>query len=194
VAWTGQGEPLRSADWCVREVDDKTADRLVARFHYAGGSAKQSAYLHGLFPREAFWQAECRGVAHWLPPIAAVAKSLLPANPAGVLALSRLAVDEEAPGNAASFLMAASTRLIDRARWPVLVTYADTWRGHTGAIYLATGWADDGETAPKPVYVKNGRLVSVKSGPKTRTHAQMLAMGAELLGRFRKRRFVLRLT
>jgi hypothetical protein len=46
-----------------------------------------------------------------------------------VLALSRLAVDDAAPGNAATFLMSRSIRAVDRARWPHLVTYADKWRG-----------------------------------------------------------------
>jgi hypothetical protein len=36
-------------------------------------------------------------------------------------------------------------RLIDRTRWPVLLTYADSGQGHTGAIYLAAGWTRDGE-------------------------------------------------
>jgi len=35
--------------------------------------------------------------------------------------------------------------MLDRKTWPVLLTYADTGQGHTGAIYLATGWEPDGD-------------------------------------------------
>lgn len=121
------------------------------------------------------------------------------ARPQGVLkpkdlamAPNRLAIIPEAPRNAASFLMARSIALIDRARWPVLVTYADSWRGHTGAIYKATGWAEDGQTAPEAVYTIKGRMVARKAGGRTRTHGQMLDLGAVFEGRHAKTRFVMR--
>jgi hypothetical protein len=60
------------------------------------------------------------------------------------LQLARLVVVPDAPKNAASFLLRHSMNLIDRERWPVLLTYADTGEGHTGAIYEATGWRFDG--------------------------------------------------
>ncbi len=31
-------------------------------------------------------------------------------------------------------------RLIDRSRWPVLVTYSDEGQGHTGHVYKCSGW------------------------------------------------------
>lgn len=109
----------------------------------------------------------------------------------GVLALSRLAIEPEMPGNAASFLMAASIREIDRERWPVLVTYADDWRGHTGAIYRATGWREDGRTKPEATWTLNGRMVSRKAGPRTRTRAEMIALGCKAEGAHAKTRFVM---
>jgi hypothetical protein len=190
MTWTGEKPPLRRAEWTVRPVGDAVAERLVIDYHYSAGASKTSTEIHGLLPAGAFFDQDAVGAALWMPPTRAVAASLCPENPNGVLALSRLVCAPSAPGNAASFLMARSMRLLDRIRWPVLVTYADAWRGHTGAIYLATGWRDDGLTKPKPVYQKDGRMVSVKAGPNTRTHAQMLEMGAELVGRFSKRRFV----
>lgn len=164
---------------------------LVTRHHYARGASKQAVAVHGLFAREdSFWDQRCRGVAWWLPPSRAVAVSLGGGTPTGVLGLSRLAVAPDVPGNAATFLMARSMRLIDRSRWPVFVTYADTWRGHTGAIYRATGWREDGRTVAKPVYTLHGRLVSAQAADRTRTHAEMIGMGATFEGRFPKIRFV----
>lgn len=189
MAWTGEKPPLQGAEWCVRDVDIDVAERLVQRFHYAAGAANTATYLHGLFPIDSFWEQDCRGVAWWIPPTKGAGQALAGDEWTGVLALSRLAVDPEMPGNAATYLMAASTRLLDRKRWPHLVTYADSWRGHSGAIYKATGWRDAGDTKPEAVYTLNGRMVARKAGGNTRTHAEMLAMGAVFEGRHAKRRF-----
>lgn len=81
-------------------------------------------------------------------------------------------------------------RLIDRKRWPCLVTYADTWRGHTGAIYKATNWTEAGLTKPERTYVVGGRMVARKAGPNTRTHKEMLELGAVCVGSFAKHKFV----
>ena len=191
MTWTGAGVPLRRKDWTVRPVDIAVAERLVQRHHYAAGASNTAVYLPGLFPADSVWEHDCRGVAWWIPPTRSAAEARAGANWEGVLALSRLAVEPGMPGNAATYLMARSVGFVDRVRWPVLVTYADAWRGHTGAIYRATGWRDDGETNPEAVYTLNGRMVARKAGGRTRTHAEMLALGAVFEGRHAKRRFVL---
>lgn len=81
--------------------------------------------------------------------------------------------------------------MIDPKQWHTLVTYADSWRGHDGAIYRAAGWEYCGETKPEAVYTLNGRMTARKAGPKTRTHAQMLELGCVFEGRFSKSRFKL---
>lgn len=190
MAWTGKKPPMDRRAWEVRDVDIAVAERLVTRFHYAAGASNTSVYLHGLFPVGSFWEQDCVGVSWWIPPTKSAAQALAGDQWGGVLALSRLAVAPEVEGNAATFLMAASLRRIDRKRWPWLVTYADSWRGHTGAIYKATGWRDDGPTKPEAVYTLNGRMVARKAGGNTRTHAEMLALGAVFNGRHAKQRFV----
>lgn len=196
MAWTGRGVPLIATDWTVRACDIAVARRLVRRHHYARGASNTRTVLHGLFPAGALFDEHCVGVAWWIPPTKAAAKALAGDRWEGVLSLSRLVILPDPsgvnPGNAASMLMARSIRLIDRDRWPYLVTYADSWRGHRGSIYRATGWADEGETAAEAVYTINGRMVARKAGGNTRTHDEMIALGAELVGRFAKRRFTMR--
>lgn len=73
---------------------------------------------------------------------------------------------------------------------------ADEWQGHSGGIYKAlkdAGWVEDGFTKPERTYVKNGRMMSRKRGPKTLTQAEMLADGCICLGSFRRKRFVNRI-
>jgi hypothetical protein len=69
------------------------------------------------------------------------------------------------------------------------LTYADDWRGHTGAIYRADNWIYCGKTKPERTYLINGRMTARKAGGTTRTHAEMLALGAELAGSFSKHKF-----
>jgi len=80
--------------------------------------------------------------------------------------------------------------MIDRIRWPCLVTYADEWQGHTGSIYKAANWCEVGRTAPEATFVKDGRMIARKAGPRTRTRQEMESLSAEMIGRFAKRKFV----
>jgi hypothetical protein len=58
-------------------------------------------------------------------------------------------------------------RGLDRGRWPVLVTFADTGEGHRGHVYTCSGWERDGSSRSlkylnskgerRSVYV-NGRI------------------------------------
>lgn len=181
---------LRKAEWTVRPVNIAIARRLVTREHYARGASNSATYLHGLFPAGAFWDEEVRGVAWWIPPTRSAAEATHPDDWKGVLSLSRLVIQADVPPNGASFLIGASMRLIDRARWPCLVTYADTMQGHTGAIYRATNWRYVGLTPPKRTFAIKGRMRSIKGGGFTRTFAEMAALGAEDLGMHAKHKFV----
>lgn len=190
-------QSLIKGEWIVRECHLDLAQLLVRRFHYAAGGSNTAVDTFGLWRREAWLDSDCAGATWWLPPTKSAGGSVYPENPQGVLALSRVVVVPEAPKNACSFLIRHSMRFLDRTRWPVLLTYADEWRGHEGTIYKAladAGWKHEGYSKPERTYVKNGRMVSRKRGPKTFTHSEMLANGCECVGRFRRKRFVHRLS
>lgn len=191
--------PLHKADWLVDTCSLGQARALVADLHYAAGASNTATFRHGLYP-VAEWPFTVSGAAIWLPPTRTAAEaSLREADMPDdgwqrVLALSHLVIAEDVPTNGASFLLARSTKLIAAdGRWDLLVTYADEWQGHTGAIYLAAGWEYVGLTKAERTYVLNGVMVARKAGPKTRTHADMLALGAECVGSFAKHKFRKRL-
>lgn len=179
---------FRKSDWWVADVSLEMSRKLIRQWHYSRGSSNTAVYAHGLFPRGYFWESQCVGVASWLPPTKPSAMSFDP-NWQGVLSLSRLVVSPEVPNNAESFLIRHSMRLIDRERWPVLVTYADSWQQHRGTIYRAAGWKEVGQSKPERRYVRAGKMASRKAGPKTRTHSEMLALGYECVGSFSAIRF-----
>ena len=72
-----------------------------------------------------------------------------------------------------------------------MVTYADQWRGHSGGIYKAANWQYVGLTGAEATYTIAGRMTARKAGGNTRTHQEMLALGATFEGRFAKHKFVL---
>lgn len=153
-----------------------------------GGGANTETYMHGLFRRAD--PARIAGIAWWIPPTKSAAQATYPIDWQGVLCLSRLVIEPDVPLNAASFLLARSRRLIDRERWPCLVTYADEWQGHDGGIYKADNWDFVGRTKLEPTFTVNGRMVSRKAGPRTRTRKEMLALGAVHVGSFARLKFV----
>lgn len=182
--------PLDRHAWRVRPVSLDCARAMVVAHHYGKGGSNTAVATFGVMPADTIFEADAVAVAWFLPPTKICGASVWPDDPQAVVALSRLVATPAAPKNTASFLLRHAVRLLDRERWPIVVTFADEWQGHTGGIYRAAGWIECGVTRPAKVYVKDGRMVSRKSGPKTRCHSQMLAIGCECMGSFRRHRFV----
>lgn len=156
-----------------------TARRLVQDEHYARGGSNTGTFVHGLIQRAQ--PSKVWGVAWWIPPTRTAAESNWTGDWRRVLALHRLVCIPEAPRNAASFLIAGSIRLIEQSGdWECLLTYADTAQGHDGAIYRATNWEYCGLTDQTDMWVDtDGRQVSRKAGPTTRTASEMFDLGYE---------------
>ena len=190
---TAPADGLRASEWTVQTVTTHPeAVGFLIRHHYARGGPNTSTYRHGLYrPPFPPFVGDLLGVALWIPPTRTAAEHVASGDWGGVLSLSRLAVHPECPTNAASFLLAASMRLVDRTRWPVLVTWADTARGHTGAIYRATNWRCDGPVDAGDVWVdKRGRQAGRKRGRFTYTKSEMTELGYVRAAPGQKIRFV----
>lgn len=61
-----------------------------------------------------------------------------------VLEFNRLCIEEGAPPNSASYLIARGIKQLPSPR--ILVSYADTGQGHIGYVYQATNWIYTGLT------------------------------------------------
>ena len=183
---------LRRQDWCVRDVPAADARAFITEHHYSKGSSLTRVYSHGMFRRDS---DRLMGVAIWLPPTRVAAESVNKDRWQKVLSLTRLACHPETPRNAASFLLGASIRLIrSDGRFVSLVTYADTRYGHTGSIYRASNWTYVGCMKGSCAWrdPKTGRQVARKA-TRSRTDAEMLALGYERLPPSDKHKFVLHL-
>jgi hypothetical protein len=183
---------LRRSEWMVERIGRHSeAVQLIRLWHYSASAPNTSTYRFGLYERASWPLAAPMGVALFIPPTRTAAEANAHGHPwTGVLSLSRLVVAPEMPKNAASFLLGAAMRLIDRQRWPVLLTYADTNQGHTGAIYKATNWQEDGPVPAGDVWELDGALCGRKRGGFTYTADEMRALGATRRESAPKIRFV----
>lgn len=143
----------------------ETVCELCARHHGYGGAGGVAVYSWAVVeddkPVAAF---------SWQPPAPGAAASVCPEHPAGTLALSRMVAVEKADRalkHISKPLRVQMRRLIDRTRWPVLVTFSDESQGHTGHVYKCSGWQ---KTSRKRVPIfedASGRRTSRYSNGKT---------------------------
>jgi hypothetical protein len=183
---------LRRADWSVVPGRRWEVEHFCRLWHYSRSASNSATYCHVL---EHVATMRHDGGSIWIPPTRQAAVAVAGERWEGVLCLSRLVVAPEAPGNAASFLLGGSMRLIDRDRWPILLTYADTRLGHTGAIYRATNWEYDGEVAAGDMWIsEHGEQRGRKRNSRSRTVAEMEASGFVRAPTAPKLRFVHRIT
>tara|TARA_R110000787_G_C13226549_1_gene426762 strand:+ start:53 stop:688 length:636 start_codon:yes stop_codon:yes gene_type:complete len=185
-------DKLNKNEWIVKNISIYRARELVTKLHYSKGATNTRVYTHGLFRKdESFWDSDCLGVAWWLPPTKNAANATYPYNWQKVLSLTRLAIEPSVPKNGASFLLSQSIKLIElEKKWECLVTYADTWQKHTGAIYKATNWEYMGETKPSPVFQNpDGKMMGRKRGSKNLTKKELSELGFNEIGKFSKHKF-----
>lgn len=178
---------LRKTEWEVRHIPIFEARPIVEGHHYSHHASNTATALHGLYRSDEWFGAKCYGVAWWIPPTRDCAAAWWPESEE-VLTLSRLVILPDVPKNAATYLLMRSVKMLE-PRWKCLLTYADTWQGHTGHIYKAAGWEYLGLTEPSPVFMIDSHMVARKAGGHTRTNGEMSDLGAELLGYFPKHRF-----
>ncbi len=180
---------LRKQDWHVLPIPLDVAQGMTVEHHYSQGGSNTGTFMHGLFRRDTPFR--CMGMCWWLPPTKSAAEASWDGDWRSVLSLSRMVILPDVPKNAPSFLLARSVRMIDAdGRFRCLVTYADTWQGHTGHIYKVSGWEELGLTTPETVCPDRfGRMVSRKAGPRTRTRAEMLALDYVDQGKHQKFKF-----
>lgn len=115
-----------------------TVRDLCEQHHGYGGAGKVAVYAFAVYEDD-------RPVAAfaWQPPPPGAARAVCPEEPSAVLALSRMVAvpkDQRRLRHISKPLRQQMKTLIDRSRWPVLITYSDEGQGHTGYVYKCSGW------------------------------------------------------
>lgn len=134
----------RNPKYDLRETSLSAVRSLFETYHGYKSVSAAATYCFAVFeddqPVAAFT---------WQPPPPGAAVSMCPEAPQGVLSLSRMVaiprVTDNPPGSRklkhiSKPLRRQMSHLIDRTRWPVLVTYSDEGQGHNGFVYECSGW------------------------------------------------------
>lgn len=191
--------PLRTRfdkdDWRVLPTSLSAGAHLVETYHYAKSASPTCVYIFGLFLQHDF---QPYGVSWWIPAPKMTVDKYNPGGYATTLALHRLVVHPAVPTNGASFLVGRSIRQIAQdGKHELLVTYADTWRGHSGAIYRASNWEYRGLTDGTQVWItKEGKMISRASVRNGRDYEHLHDLrddGGVPMGTFPKHLFTMRL-
>jgi hypothetical protein len=138
---------------------------LCEQFHGYGSAGGVAVYCFGV------WEGDALVAAYsWQPPPPGAAKAICPEAPQGVLALSRMVAvprDQRKLNHVSRPLRRQMRRLIDRSRWPVLVTYSDEGQGHTGHVYKCSGWQPTSRECVPVFETVNGARASRYANGKT---------------------------
>lgn len=127
-----------STKYDIRRCTIGDVNEMCKRYHGYGGAGGLAVYAFGVYEDD-----EIVAAFSWQPPAPGAAASVCPEFPSGVLALSRMVArpkSERALKHISKPLMVQMKKLIDRGRWPVLVTYSDEGLGHNGYVYQCSGW------------------------------------------------------
>lgn len=118
----------------------------------------------------------------WQPPALGGARKACPEAPEAVLALSRMVAvprEERRLRHISKALRYQMKHLIDRTRWPVLVTYADESLGHTGYVYKCSGWQPAERTRCTFYTDDRGRRASIATSDKSDRKKRHLKRGGK---------------
>jgi len=192
----GKDVARRSA-YTVERAEHYEVVLLIRQHHYSKSCSKT-----GLCWKMLDTMGCIVGAAMFLPPMPATATFIeRAAAQAGrtcqwrrVIGLHRLVVLPEQPQNVASMLISSALRDLKRSkRWDAVVTYADVGAGHTGQVYRACNAEYLGVTGTANHWMDDsGKFISdrIGSSQRTRTDAQMRALGYTLKVSPAKHRFV----
>lgn len=134
----------------VTPITSQVATRLVIANHYLHRRPPIS-YAYGLIDGD-----EIVGVCTFgTPPSRHLQMGACPSCPALVIELNRLWVDDRMPPNTESWFVTRALALLPPL---IVVSYADTTRGHLGYIYRAlnfryAGWTDMERKTPRYDYL-----------------------------------------
>lgn len=139
----------RAPSFDIRAISLTEARPLILAHHAYASVGASATYAFGVHEGGALVACYV-----WQPPAPGAARSVCPEEPAGVLALSRMAArprEARRLRHISKPLRRQMRSLIDRGRWPVLVTYHDEGLGHTGHVYKCSGWTPT-TRARRPVF------------------------------------------
>lgn len=170
----------------IVDVPVSVVESMCVAHHGYGSAGKIATYAFAVMENG-------RPVAAfaWQPPPLGSAQKVCPEAPEAVLSLSRMVSvpkSERQLRHISKALRYQMHTLIDRTRWPILVTYSDEGQGHTGHTYKCSGWTPT-EKNERVFYVdsENRRVSIPTSDSKERSERDLHRGGNTVLQRWEHR-------
>lgn len=151
----GGAVPTSPLQLYVKRINKLTAKNFYAKWHYLGKTGFISTDNYG-----AYYDGRLVGSISYGSPNATEMKGYFDRrHQRGWFEIKRLALTDECPKNSESRFISISLRLLRKTSKVVgIVTLADSWVGHTGTIYKATGFKYLGLSKPKKDFFINGKI------------------------------------
>jgi hypothetical protein len=138
----------------VESIDSKKANAMVVEHHYLH---RKTSIVHafGLYR-----DGDIRGVITFgIPAARHLQMGACPSNPDLVMELNRLWVHDDMPRNSETWFIARALSLLPPR---IIVSYADTTKGHMGFVYRAAnfdyaGWTDMERKTARYDYLSPGK-------------------------------------
>lgn len=172
--------PVLDVSRCeARLINHETAARMVETYHYAH-RVPSISFAMGLFIDNALAGCICYGTPAATNQRELCGKEYIER----MLELNRLFIFDWAGKNSESWLIGQSFKYLSDSQYVVLLSYADTSRGHLGKIYQATNWLYTGLSDPGGAreIIINGKSVhshTVADLYGTRSLKQLSSMGVD---------------
>ena len=134
----------------IRSCDASLVQAMCEKYHGYKSAGKVFTYAFAVYENDQ--PVACFA---WNPPPPGAAKSVCPEAPYAVLSLARMVAvpkNQRQLKHISKPLRRQMKHLIDRTRWPVLVTYSDEGQGHTGYVYKCSGFTKTTRSR-RPVFV-----------------------------------------
>lgn len=126
-------------DFFIQKINYNLAMDIVVKKHYLHRKSPCS-FAFGLFKKNSgFFEEDIFGVVvYGTPSSATVRKGICGDSESNnVIELNRLWVDDCVGKNAESFLISNTIKYINKE---IILSYADTSKGHIGVVYQASNW------------------------------------------------------
>lgn len=150
MSWPADMLPDMIAGLRVAQIASQKANAVCVKRHYLHRKAPVS-FAYGLYKGPKLMGVVTFGT----PPSRHLQMSACPSNPALVLELNRLWVDDALPTNTESWFVSRALKLLPGR---IVVSYADPKFGHYGYVYRAlnfhyAGWTDMERKTPRFDYI-----------------------------------------
>ena len=137
----------------VRQIEASEAQALVVENHYLHRRTSVS-FAFGLYAPDIVGV-----VTFGIPASRHLQMGACPSDPDLVIELNRLWTDDELPRNTESWFLARAIKMLPPR---IIVSYADTLRGHMGYVYRAAnffyaGWTDMERKTARYDYIAPGK-------------------------------------